>query len=150
MPPPPQAALLEEALESVGRLRSQPSHQELYAMFPYHKPQIDAFKTFELAIRADLPPKFGTYSKETCDIVNAKFRDMIDHWEYSFKPMQYVREQLELEANYAWEKLMFLHEEKIDTTLAEHPDWAEEIRRRIYNLEYYPPFEGTPLEELYS
>jgi len=149
MPPPPNIKQLDDALEVMSKNRSL-SHRELYAMFPLNRPQIDAFKKFEHDVFAEIPFHHGTYSKETCELVNSKFRDMVAHMEYTFKPLGELVDQMEAEAQYVVEKLMFLHEEKVEAALLEHPDWAEEIRRRIYNLEYYPPFKGTALEEIYG
>jgi len=145
--PPRAAAELDEMINDAAK--SEANFKELVEGSDASKLQIDALQKFKSDVTAETPYQRGVYSKETCDFVNAKFKDLLDHMDYMDKPFKQLEEQIVQEIAFAAEKLLFFHEEKLDQTLAEHPDWAEEFRRRIYNLEYYPPFDGTPLEELY-
>jgi len=148
IPDPPNMKKVENNINIMTRNRLPPK-QTLYALLPHHRPHIDAFHKFMSDVKADMPLFRGTYSKETTDFVNLKVKDMMEHLEYTNRTFSLLSEQIEKEALRTVERIMFLHEEKVTTILEEHPEWAEEIRRKLYNLEFEDPFDGTPLEEIH-
>jgi len=146
----PSLPHMKQTYEEIDLMQKNriPPLKDMYAAFPYQRPHYDALYKFCDDMRTELPFQGGLFSKETVDFVNKKFVDMIEHKEYSLKPLELVREHLEKEANRLSERMHFLHEEKITTILEEHPEWAAEIRRKLYNMELEDPFDGTPLAEL--
>jgi len=131
------------------KLNTQTKAKEYFALAPHAKPIIDAFVKLDRDFQAAIDPyrQEGVYSQATCDLFNAKIRDMAMEMEYALEPLKKLQEDTKQKQATLVERLHFLHEEKINTLLFEHPEWAEEIRRRIANLEYCDPYEGTPFDE---
>jgi len=148
----PELAMEKRALASIDSMSKNriPPLKEMYKVFPHKRPHFDAVHKFYVDVRAELPYHHGWFSEDTVDYVNRKFGDMVEHMEYAYKPLFLLIDQCEKECARHLERLHFMQDEKLSTLLEEHPEWAEEIRRKIYNMEYQNPFDGHPLGELYG
>jgi len=116
---------------------------------PTLQPVIDACATMRNNLIADYeadPNNGGVFSKEAADAINKSSKEFIDEIEYAFGPVYRMLDDIQQKQEYAIEKMHYLHELKLSTILEEHPEWGEEIRRKLYNLEFEPP-SGMPFDE---